>query len=53
MIIGEIGGSEELAAEYIKEYVKSRCSLIAGKNAKGQKHGHAGYCFSRCTGSAE
>jgi succinyl-CoA synthetase alpha subunit len=57
VIIGEIGGSEEeLAAQYIKKYVKKPVvALIAGKNApKGKSMGHAGAIVSADgTGSAE
>ncbi|HAX17499.1 MAG TPA: succinate--CoA ligase subunit alpha [Actinobacteria bacterium] len=57
VIIGEIGGSdEEIAAEYIKKYIKKPVvALIAGKNApKGTSMGHAGAIVSADgTGSAE
>lgn len=57
ILIGEIGGSEEeLAAEYIKTYVrKPVIALIAGKNApKNQSMGHAGAIISSDgTGSAQ
>lgn len=57
VIIGEIGGSEEeIAAEYIENYVtKPVVALIAGKNApKGKSMGHAGAIVSADgSGSAE
>jgi len=57
VLIGEIGGSdEEIAAEYIKKYIKKPVvALIAGKNApKGTSMGHAGAIVSADgTGSAE
>ncbi len=57
VLIGEIGGSdEEIAAEYIKKYVKKPVvALIAGKNApKGTSMGHAGAIVSADgTGSAD
>lgn len=57
ILIGEIGGSEEeLAAEYIRQYVsKPVVALIAGKNApRGKSMGHAGAIVSADgTGSAE
>ena len=57
VLIGEIGGSdEEIAAEYIKNYVrKPVVALIAGKNApRGTSMGHAGAIVSADgTGSAE
>jgi succinyl-CoA synthetase alpha subunit len=57
VIIGEIGGSdEEIAAEYIKNYIKKPVvALIAGKNSpRGISMGHAGAIVSADgTGSAE
>jgi succinyl-CoA synthetase alpha subunit len=57
VLIGEIGGSEEeLAAEYIKKFVKKPVvALIAGKNApRGKSMGHAGAIVGADgTGSAE
>ena len=49
VMIGEIGGTdEELAAEYIKKYIKKPViAHIAGKNApKGTSMGHAGAIVS-------
>lgn len=57
VIIGEIGGSdEEIAAEYIKKYIKKPVvAHIAGKNApKDTSMGHAGAIVSADgTGSAQ
>ena len=57
VMIGEIGGSdEEIAAEYIRSYIKKPViALIAGKNSpRGTSMGHAGAIVSADgTGSAE
>ena len=56
MIIGEIGGSEEELAEYIKRVCKKPVvALITVKNApKGRSMGYAGAIVSADgTGSAE
>ncbi|MCD8139244.1 MAG: hypothetical protein LUE17_05625 [Planctomycetaceae bacterium] len=56
VIIGEIGGEEEAAAAYIKDYVKKPVvALIAGKNApRGRSMGHAGAIIGADgSGSAE
>lgn len=57
VLIGEVGGgSEELAAQYIKEtnYPKPVIAFIAGRHApKGKKMGHAGAIVSNGTGTVE
>ena len=57
VLIGEVGGgSEELAAQYIKEtnYPKPVIAFIAGRYApKGKKMGHAGAIVSNGTGTVE
>ncbi|MDD2244544.1 MAG: succinate--CoA ligase subunit alpha, partial [Dysgonamonadaceae bacterium] len=55
VLIGEIGGdAEELAAEYIKNYItKPVIAFIAGKQAPpGKQMGHAGAIISSGTGTA-
>jgi succinyl-CoA synthetase alpha subunit len=56
VLIGEIGGNaEELAAEYIKEYVDTPVvAYVAGKTApKGKRMGHAGAVISGKTGTVK
>lgn len=56
VLIGEIGGNaEELAAEYIREYIETPVvTYVAGKTApKGKRMGHAGAVISGKTGTAE
>lgn len=56
VLIGEIGGNaEELAAEYIKENIKTPVvAYVAGKTApKGKRMGHAGAVISGRTGTVE
>lgn len=56
VMIGEIGGTaEELAAEYIKQYIsKPVVGFIAGKTAPADKQmGHAGAIISRGAGTAK
>ncbi len=56
VLIGEIGGNaEELAAEYIKENLKTPVvAYVAGKTApKGKRMGHAGAVISGRTGTVE
>lgn len=56
VLIGEIGGNaEELASEFIREYVdKPVVAYVAGKTApKGKRMGHAGAVISGKTGTVE
>ena len=56
VLIGEIGGNaEELAAEYIKEYIDTPVvAYVAGKTApKGKRMGHAGAVISGKTGTVK
>jgi len=55
-LIGEIGGNdEEVAAEYIRRYVKKPVvSFISGRTAPpGKRMGHAGAIISGSSGTAE
>ena len=56
VLVGEIGGNaEELAAEYIREYISTPVvAYVAGKTApKGKRMGHAGAVISGRTGTVE